>query len=167
MQIRINQWVNDNNPDPKSVWGNVYWDYIEFMRYLETKFDLKAYVVDVYSVETPPPEEIVILPLVCLENMHFKVYLKEDFTHSGFADAWFISFCSINSYNFDHHNEFLVGNLINSIKSKSNIYNFTHKNNNYLYPSHSTVNSEKFSGTVDDNFDVFHFIKSMKFLYKI
>jgi hypothetical protein len=78
--ISFDQWVNDNNPDNSLSYGKGWWDYIEFIRLIGDRFNCsKIDVVSTYVMETPPPKEELLMPVVSLEINQDRFIMKTDF----------------------------------------------------------------------------------------
>jgi hypothetical protein len=86
-------WVGENNPDPKLEYGKGWWDYVETLRRLITKFDAKApRVIGIYVVHTPPPCEELPMPAVAFTVDDTAFALKYDFgSGARWPQEWTVS----------------------------------------------------------------------------
>lgn len=88
--ISFDKWVNDNNPDSYLSYSKGWWDYIEFIRSICDKFNCsKVVVVSTYIMETPPPKEKLLMPVVSLEIDQIRFIMKMDF--GGLPPYWTLS----------------------------------------------------------------------------
>jgi len=88
--MKLDQWVNDNNPADHLQYRKGWWDYIETLRRLAWKFDVaRVEVVGTYKMRTPPPEEILLMPVVKLAAGATEFIVKYDF--GTFPEAWTVS----------------------------------------------------------------------------
>jgi hypothetical protein len=160
----LDRWINENNVDkltPKKNYSKGWWDYIEFIRMISAKFNVEAYVVNTYEIGTPPPEEKLILPIIFIEINEIKFYLKEDFSYSGFYDAWLVSVDfgdNLSSFNFKNY----INNIdIETIDYKkgfveSSLLSFV--DNNIMFENYKK-GKLKFTGTVESEFDLYILLK--------
>ena len=82
----FDRWVGGNNVSADLEYKKAWWDYVELIRRLANKFDVReARVVGHYVVRTPPPEEQLPMPAVALETGGALVALKWDF---GATSRW-------------------------------------------------------------------------------
>ena len=82
MPTDFNRWVNDNNPDERLEYRKGWWDYIEIIRRLAGKFDIKSHdiqVVSTYQMKTPPPCEELLMPVLRLQTPEVQLTIKYDF----------------------------------------------------------------------------------------
>lgn len=88
--IPLDCWVNDNNPPEHLEYGKGWWDYIVTLQRLEGKFDFDHVdVVGTYVMETPPPREELLMPVVRLRTAAVELIVKYDF--GTFPEAWTVS----------------------------------------------------------------------------
>ena len=160
-KINFNEWVSKNNIDNlNKKYSKGWWEYIDFIRRLESKVNGAVFVVGNYEVNTPPPEETIVLPIILLEVNNYKFYLKEDFSYSSFFDQWMIS--------IESDKEIMdLSNHLSKIKSKEELIeegfkSLFHdklikdfKNNNLIFMD----NGKQISGTVSDELDLYALIK--------
>ena len=160
----LDKWINDNNVDailPKKNYSKGWWEYIDFIRTLSSAFNAEAYVFSEYEIGTPPPEEKLILPLIFIQINGIDFYLKENFSYSGFYDAWLIS---VDFKDLEPH--FCLRNFINDVDFRKKGFRkgfieeavSTFAINNIMNENYNK-NKSKFSGTVDSNFDVYTLLK--------
>jgi hypothetical protein len=82
----LERWVGQNSLPPRSLYAKGRWDYVEVLRKLSAKLGIEdVRVVGHYVVETPPPEELLPMPVVALAGHGTTVALKWDF---GAAARW-------------------------------------------------------------------------------
>lgn len=154
----IDKWVCENTVDkmiPKKLYSKGWWEYIEFIRMLSSKFKSEAFVVDSYDINTPPPEEIITMPLVCIKIEDITFYIKQDFSYSGFHDAIVVSVVLENSLVEKLHK------YINNIYFDEKFINKMVKplvDNKIMFENYKS-NKMKFTGTVDSEFDLYTLIK--------
>jgi hypothetical protein len=88
--IPLDHWVSDNNPPTHLQYGKGWWDYIEILRRVVEKFDVEHVdVVGTYVMETPPPQEELLMPVVRLRMGAVELIVKYDF--GTFPDTWTVS----------------------------------------------------------------------------
>lgn len=88
--LDIDRWVNDNNPPSDRQYAKGWWDYIEMVRRLAFKFEIEDVdVIGTYLMNTPPPEEELIMPVFRLRKERFELILKYDF--GIVPEAWTVS----------------------------------------------------------------------------
>lgn len=76
----LHRWVDRNNPPESAAYSTGWWDYIETIYRLCEKYDVDhADVVDTYAITTPPPSEVLTLPLVELTLNGAAVIIHCDF----------------------------------------------------------------------------------------
>jgi hypothetical protein len=86
----LDRWVNDNNPDEQLQFSKGWWDYIELIRRLMSKFGAKeARVVATYPMRTPPPEEDLLMPAVQFAVGSTEFIVKYDF--GVYPERWTVS----------------------------------------------------------------------------
>lgn len=154
----FDQWVNDNNVDPKLAYCKGWWDYIEFIRRFGEKLNATVSVVDVYTIGTPPPEETLTLPFILLETEYDKFYLKEDFSYGGFVDQWLVSYESKRGMCIHPK----VMKYLNPISEHEHMLKET--DSKWIFSDYiPATNNIKFSGTVDNELDLYAF---MQFIIK-
>jgi hypothetical protein len=84
---QFDHWVSDNNPPVSLQYGKGWWDYIEMLRRLASKFKIEQVeVVGTYTLRTPPPEEKLRMPIVKLASETIEIIVKYDF--STFPETW-------------------------------------------------------------------------------
>jgi|GEM_PF-1416106 len=148
--ISFDQWVSDNNPDSSLSYGKGWWDYIEFVRLICDKFDCsKITVVSTYIMETPPPTEKLLMPVISLEIKPIKFIMKTDF--GVLPPYWTISVIrdddsDLKTYGIFNPEEDLRG---------ANISGFSEE---WIFPPYS-ISHTKFTCQVDDEWDVYALIK--------
>src|SRR2546425_11431212 len=77
---QFDHWVNDNNPPVHLQYGKGWWDYIEMLRRLASKFEIEQLeVVGTYTMRTPPPEEKLRMPIVKLTAGNGEVIVENNF----------------------------------------------------------------------------------------
>lgn len=92
----FDHWVNDNNPPAHLEYGKGWWDYIEMLRRLASKFEIEGLeVVGTYLMRTPPPEEELLMPVVKLTARSAELIVKYDF--GTFPETWTVSVKSSNA----------------------------------------------------------------------
>jgi len=93
---QFDHWVNDNNPPVHLQYGKGWWDYIEMLRRLASKFEIEQLeVVGTYTMRTPPPEEELQMPVVRLAAGTVELIVKYDF--STFPETWTASVKTSNA----------------------------------------------------------------------
>jgi hypothetical protein len=76
----FDRWVAENNPASHLSYGKGWWDYIELVRRLTHKFELeRVEVISTYLMQTPPPYEELLMPVVSLWRRGLRVILAWDF----------------------------------------------------------------------------------------
>ena len=86
----IYQWVSDHNPSPKLSYGKGWWDYVTFLYHLDELYGKsRTTVVSTYEMVTPPPQEILLMPVARLETDRAAFIMKTQF--DGIAPAWTVS----------------------------------------------------------------------------
>ena len=86
----IYQWVSDHNPSPKLSYGKGWWDYVTFLYHLDELYGKsRTTVVSTYEIVTPPPQEILLMPVARLETDRAAFIMKTQF--DGIAPAWTVS----------------------------------------------------------------------------
>jgi hypothetical protein len=89
--INLYRWVNDNNPSPELSYGKGWWDYVQFLYDLDELYGRdKMMVVSTYSMRTPPPQEILLMPVARLETDRAAFIVKKEFSY-GFHPDWTVS----------------------------------------------------------------------------
>jgi hypothetical protein len=162
-KIDFDEWVGNNNVDRSTVvknYGKGWWEYIGFIRVIASKIDAKVYVVSTYEMGTPPPQEMLLLPVILLETKKHDFFIKESFAYGGFFDEWLVSVvCKEGSIDKE------VGRHINKLKtdgeSVKNGYRkgfidevvAGFKETDLLFKSCSE-NDSRFTGTVLDKYDL-------------
>lgn len=88
--VDIYQWVNDHNPSSTLSYGKGWWDYVTFLYQLNQLYgENKTTVVSTYDMRTPPPQEILLMPVARLETGRAAFIMKTTF--DGFNPAWTVS----------------------------------------------------------------------------
>jgi hypothetical protein len=88
--MQLDHWVSDNNPSDYLQYRKGWWDYIEILRRLASKFDINHLeVVGTYKMGTPPPREVLLMPVVKLAAGATEFIVKYDF--GTFPEAWTVS----------------------------------------------------------------------------
>lgn len=90
--VAFNQWVNDHNPDENLSYRKGWWDYIEIIRRLASKFDIEdrdIQVVATYRMKTLPPSEELLMPVLRLNTPKIQFTIKYDF--GVYPEAWTVS----------------------------------------------------------------------------
>lgn len=83
------RWVHANNPPAAATYRAGWWDYIATIYRLEDKYDVRcADVVGTYEVVTPPPSEVLTLPLVKLSLSSATAVIHCDF--GRVVGAWVV-----------------------------------------------------------------------------
>src|SRR5437763_888242 len=78
--VKLYQWVNDNNPRDDAQYGKDWWDYIDFLYRLdELDGPNQTTVVSTYHMTTPPPSEVLFMPVARLETEHAVFVMRERF----------------------------------------------------------------------------------------
>jgi hypothetical protein len=164
-KISFNRWVNDNNVDPKLNYCTGWWEYIEFVRRISEKLNAKVFVVDTFKMGTPPPEEVLLMPVILLETNDYDFYIKEDFSYGGFFDEWLISVnCKSGAVTKDISNYI---NPLNDVAVEDFKEGFIDKvrvgfsENDLIFDSYSETNAIKFTGTVLDELELFSLINTI------
>jgi hypothetical protein len=91
---QLYRWVNDNNPPEDAKFGKGWWDYIETLYRLAALLDAhEASVIATYAVDTPPPQERIMMPAVVLEKPGIAIALRFDFGRNPTRDMreWIVS----------------------------------------------------------------------------
>lgn len=105
--VPFDQWVHENNPNPKLTYGKGWWDFIGVLRALAEKLEIHdVSVVATFVLHTPPPAEELTMPVVRLVSPHCRVFLKEDF--GQFNAPWTISVERLTSRPISHLDLFLA-----------------------------------------------------------
>ena len=113
--MKLNEWVTKNcRTEEKKNYSKGWWNYIEFIRKIESKTNAKIEVFSEYEIMTPPPSEFLKLPLIKLSYSDADIYIKEDFSNGGFLDCWMVSVVSKNELNN-------IRKHINDIKTKQEL----------------------------------------------
>jgi hypothetical protein len=76
-------WVCDNQPGADAQFGKGWWDGVEFIRYLQLQGQFpveKVTIIGDFDMETPPPTEILRMPIFLLRLPELEVCLKNDFS---------------------------------------------------------------------------------------
>ena len=161
-KINFDEWVSNNNPSEKLSYGKGWWDYIEYIRKLGEMLDTKDInVIDTFEMETPPPSEILSMPVFEIKFTGFKVYLKEHFSFSGFHDAWVVSVVMKKKQSCELNLSSL--GLINNLNKKEKVYpefmnGFTDK---IIFEDYSPE-LNMFSGSVNDSWDLYALLKVIR-----
>jgi len=88
--LPFDHWVNDNNPPPHLEYGKGWWDYIVTLQRLAGKFEIDHVdVVGTYVMETPPPREELLMPVVRFRTATVELVVKYDF--GTFPEVWTVS----------------------------------------------------------------------------
>jgi hypothetical protein len=94
-EIRITElerWLGEHRPSDSSHWGVAFWDHIELVQRWLSKFSFpKARALGEYIIHTPPPEEVLAMPLIELERDGLRVVLKMDFSRPDFPHEWVVT----------------------------------------------------------------------------
>ena len=80
------KWVNDHNPAEEKQYGKGWWDTVEFI-YKIAKTEPK--VVGTFIMDTPPPTEKLLVPIVVAKFDDFEIMLKCNF--GWFPNEWLVS----------------------------------------------------------------------------
>lgn len=160
------EWISENNVDssyPKKNYSKGWWDYIEIVRLFEEKLNFQSYVIDSYQITTPPPSEKLILPIVLCKFDNFDAYIMENFSYSGFYDAWLVSIKT------DYERKLDILDFINPIILnkkgykkgfvESSISDFKSQN---IFFSNFNNNEKEFTGTVESEYDLYTLLKIIK-----
>jgi len=148
--IPFDKWVNDNNPDSSLSYGKGWWDYIEFIRLLNEKFNFSEInVVSTYIMETPPPTEKLLMPIIMLKIKQITFILKYDF--SIIAPYWTVSVIRNNN---DHFKKYNIFNEHDDLRDRE-IQGFKTQ---WIFPPYCE-NHSKFTCRVDDEWDMYALIK--------
>jgi hypothetical protein len=84
MSIPLRQWVNDHNPAPELEYAKGWWDAISFFyRLAEDYPDAAVDVIATTTIETPPPTERLLMPVIRLQMAGLGVALLHDFSAAG------------------------------------------------------------------------------------
>lgn len=123
----FDEWVSKNNPINIKNYQNGFWSYIENIRLISHDLDFFLFVIGEYKIETPPPIEELILPIVLIKSKknNSEFIIKEFFQYGGFADTFIIYIDeNINLEKIDY-----FSNDINNHKKKDEmiIKNITNK----------------------------------------
>mgnify|MGYP000312490341 CR=1 FL=1 len=158
--MKLNEWVTKNcRTEEKKNYSKGWWNYIEFIRKIESKTNAKIEVFSEYEIMTPPPSEFLKLPLIKLSYSDADIYIKEDFSNGGFLDCWMVSVVSKNELNN-------IRKHINDIKTKQELKEMgfldkvyskqieVFKKENLLFDSYNE-NKKKFTFTVEDEYDLY------------
>lgn len=154
MKIDFDKWVNDNNLDMELSYRKGWWDYIEFVRELDAKFKfVELNVISTYVMETPPPTEELLMPVIKLTHENCSFILKTVF--GPLPPYWNVSI----ERNAD--NRFNVIGLFNEKidHTNENIPGFERE---WIYPSYFE-NPRRFTCQLDDEWDVYALIRLVVF----
>ena len=73
-------WASDHQPPNHFQYGKAWWDFVESVQMLQSKFEIEdVRVVGQHMVKTPPPEESLPMPVVAFVTEHVTVTFKWDF----------------------------------------------------------------------------------------
>ncbi len=76
----LHEWVAANNPSEDKEYGKGWWDTIEFLYDLLSVFPRSdARVIETFVMQTPPPVEELLMPVVRLRLPTARVVLKREF----------------------------------------------------------------------------------------
>jgi len=79
--VGFNQWVCENQPGEGAMFSKGWWDAVEFVRFLEHEFAAREVtIVGDFDMCTPPPSEILQMPIFCLRLDGLALCLKNDFS---------------------------------------------------------------------------------------
>lgn len=103
--VSFNQWVSENNPDDSLSYKKGWWDYIETLRRLESHYNFPILgVISTFEMGTPPPEEILTMPVVQFGDARGRITVKEDF--GNLWNCWTVSVDLPGSPTQDMHSLF-------------------------------------------------------------
>jgi len=79
--IPFDHWVCENQPGDDAQYRTGWWDTIEFVRFLANEFGIMDItIIGDFDAETPPPTEILRMPVFLLRFNSVDVCLKNDFS---------------------------------------------------------------------------------------
>ena len=88
--VNIYHWVNDHNPSPELSYGKGWWDYVTFLYHLDEVYGRnQTTIVSTYDMKTPPPQEILLMPVARLETGRASFIMKTSF--DGIDADWTVS----------------------------------------------------------------------------
>ncbi len=88
--VSIYEWVDGHNPSPELSYRKGWWDYVTFLYRLDELYGGKnTTVVSTYEMGTPPPQEILLMPVARLETGRAVFIVKTTF--DGIGPAWTVS----------------------------------------------------------------------------
>jgi hypothetical protein len=77
----FDRWVCENQPGPNAQFAKGWWDTVEWIRFLQSEFPISSVtVVGDFDMTTPPPSEILQMPIFLLHLPGLDVCLKNDFS---------------------------------------------------------------------------------------
>jgi hypothetical protein len=95
----FDHWVGDNNIPAEFEYSKGWWDYVELVRRLASKFDMgDVRVIGHYEISTPPPSEQLPMPAVALAREGVVIAVKWDFGAKGWPDEWTVSVARRSPY---------------------------------------------------------------------
>jgi len=76
----FDRWVSENVIPDTYQYSKGWWDYVDLVRKLSTKFNVEdVRVVGHHLIDTPPPQERLPMPVVALERRGVHIALRLDF----------------------------------------------------------------------------------------
>ncbi len=86
----LDVWVAAHNPDAALSYGKGWWDCIEFIRQVRNQHGLETIEEPTtYLMETPPPSEMLLMPVYRIQHRGLECYIKTDF--GPLPPYWFLS----------------------------------------------------------------------------
>jgi hypothetical protein len=147
--VNIYQWVNDHNPSPELSYRKGWWDYITFLYLLDDVYGKdKTTIVSTYDMKTPPPQEILLMPVARLETGKASFIMKTSF--DGIGPDWTVSVIR------DQAERLPLYSLIDEHEelSPTGIDGFAAE---WVFPSYAK-SSSRFTGRVDDDWNLYTLI---------
>lgn len=148
--LDFDRWVNDNNPDPKLSYGKGWWDFVEIIRRLAWRLDLKDIsTAATFALHTPPPPEVLNSPVVRILTPQYCVYLKEDF--GQFSAPWTLS--------VERYTQGTIANLAlflaDELPDQRSLQGFE---SDWVFPPFSESET-RFTARVEDELDVYAILR--------
>jgi len=147
--VNIYQWVNDHNPSPELSYRKGWWDYITFLYRLDEVYGKdKTTVIATYDMKTPPPQEILHMPVARLETGKASFIMKTSF--DGIGPDWTVSVIRDRTerlplYSLINEHEDLLPTGIDGFAAE------------WVFPSYAKSPS-RFTDRVDDDWNLYTLI---------
>ena len=145
--VSLYQWVNDNNPPEERQYGKGWWDHVEFLFHLDEVYGRnKTTVVSTYHMTTPPPKEVLLMPIVRLETGAATVIMKYRFDLI-IEPKWTVSVIR------DGVQPVALYGLIDEQETVSPVGGFATE---WMFPSYATSPS-RFTARIEDDWQLYAF----------